>query len=155
MLRLPCLRYLLFLDYPSAEMNRKKPLSPPCPCGSGHELDACCGPIITEQHRASSAEALMRSRYSAFALGNDAWLLASWHPSTRPETRSDDDQPPLKWIGLTVKRHQATGADTAIVEFIARYRANGRAGCMHETSNFVCENGAWLYVDGELLSTHG
>ena len=134
-------------------MSRKKPLHSPCPCGSSRPFDACCGPIIAGQRTAPSAEALMRSRYSAFALGHDAWLLASWHPSTRPDTLSDGDQPPLKWIGLTVKRHEPTGSDTAIVEFIARYRANGRAGRLHETSSFTRENGEWLYVDGELHSS--
>lgn len=152
MVCLLCLRDLYFLDYPSAEMTRKKPLSHLCPCGSDRPFDDCCGPIIAGQRPAPSAEALMRSRYSAFALGDDAWLLASWHPSTKPDALASEDQAPLKWIGLSVKRHEQTGADTAIVEFVARYRANGRAGRLHETSNFRCENGEWLYVDGELHS---
>lgn len=133
-------------------MARKKPASLPCPCGSSRALADCCGPVIDGSVPAASAEVLMRSRYTAFALGREAWLRASWHPSTRPDSLSGDDRNPLKWIGLEVKRHERTGPDTAIVEFVARYRANGRAGHLHETSNFICENCAWLYVDGKLHS---
>lgn len=132
-------------------MVRKKP-SLPCPCGASRAFTECCGPILDGATSAASAEALMRSRYTAFALGREDWLLASWHPTTRPDALSGDDRNPLKWIGLEVKRHEQTGPDTAIVEFVARYRANGRSGRLHETSNFRCENCAWLYVDGELHS---
>ncbi len=121
-----------------------------CPCGSGLAFDHCCGPLLAGARRAPTAEALMRSRYTAFALGNAAYLLETWHPKTRPEALELDDTPPLKWIGLQVRRHQITGEDRAEVEFVARCRIGGRAERLHESSRFVREDGRWFYVDGEL-----
>jgi SEC-C motif-containing protein len=96
---------------------------------------------------APTAEALMRSRYSAFALENAAYLIATWHPSTRPA--KIDFTPGLEWLLLRVLATQTDG-DWATVEFIARSRANGQAGVLHEVSRFVREGGRWLYVDGEI-----
>ena len=87
----------------------------------------------------------MRSRYTAFVLGFEDYLLASWHPRTRP---LDFAGSPRRWLGLKVLPHEAGTADSAIVEFIARYKAGGRANELHETSRFVREGGRWLYVDG-------
>ncbi len=89
----------------------------------------------------------MRSRYSAFVLQDAAYLLATWHASTRPA--SLDFEPSAKWLGLDVRAHQAKGADTAEVEFVARYRVEGRAVRLHERSRFVREDGRWYYVDGD------
>ncbi len=89
----------------------------------------------------------MRSRYSAFVLLDAAHLLATWHASTRPASLEFD--PSAKWLGLEVRAHQATGADTAEVEFVARYRLEGRAVRLHERSRFVREDGRWFYVDGD------
>ena len=88
----------------------------------------------------------MRSRYSAYVLKLDDYLLATWHATTRP---TDLDDASTKWLGLDVKRHQQTGPDTAIVEFVARFRADGRGHRLHETSRFVREDGRWYYVDGD------
>ncbi len=129
-------------------MSAKHPL--PCPCQSGQPYDACCGAAHAGRRIPPTAEALMRSRYSAFALGLRDWLLATWHPSTRPASLTPDEQPAPKWIGLQVLRHEATGADSAIVEFVARCRVGGRASRLHETSRFVREDGHWFYVDGDL-----
>lgn len=125
--------------------------SPPtdCPCGSGQPLAACCG----RYHEgplaglAPTAEALMRSRYSAYVLDRLDYLLATWHPDTRP-ARLDPNEPGLRWLGLAVKRHVPIDADHATVEFVARSKWGGRAHRMHETSRFVREQGRWLYVDG-------
>lgn len=118
-----------------------------CPCGGGRYLE-CCGPLHDGQ-AAPDAEALMRSRYSAYAMGLADYLLASWHASTRPADLPPDE-PPLRWLGLDVKRHAAAG-DEAVVEFVARYRqGGGRAGRLQETSRFLRERGRWYYVDGEL-----
>ena len=119
-----------------------------CPCGSGHEENACCARLHAGE-AAVDAEALMRSRYTAFVQGNETYLLATWHPSTRPE-RLDLSKDAARWIGLTIRRQEVTGPDTACVEFVARYRINGRAHRLHETSRFVRENGHWLYVDGDI-----
>lgn len=96
----------------------------------------------------------MRSRYSAYVLKLEAYLRATWHPSTRPQRLDlDDDAAATKWLGLEVKRYEITGADSAIVEFVARYKLGGRAQRLHEVSRFVRENGQWYYMDGENSST--
>jgi SEC-C motif domain protein len=125
------------------------PMPPPpdCPCGSGRPLAACCGAYHAGALPAD-AEALMRSRYSAYVLGNENYLLATWHPDTRPESLDLDREPPTKWLGLAIKRHEATGAGQALVEFVARYKIGGRAHRLWETSRFALEQGRWWYVDG-------
>jgi SEC-C motif-containing protein len=92
----------------------------------------------------------MRSRYCAFALGLEDYLLASWHDSTRPPDLNLAEESGTKWLGLDIKRHQNIDAEHAIVEFVARYRIAGRAYRLHEISRFVCRDGRWLYVDGDL-----
>lgn len=93
----------------------------------------------------------MRSRYSAYVLKLDDYLLASWHPDTRPAALDlAAEQPPPKWLGLSVRRHETRG-DQATVEFVARWKSGGgRAQRLHETSRFVREDGRWYYVDGDL-----
>ena len=119
-----------------------------CPCGRGAYAH-CCGPLHAGAP-AADAEALMRSRYSAYALGLADYLLATWHPSTRPHALDLHSDPPLRWLGLDVKRHVPAG-DTAVVEFVARHRQGGsRAGRLHETSRFVHERQQWFYVDGDM-----
>lgn len=90
----------------------------------------------------------MRSRYSAYALKLEAYLLATWHPDTRPAALelSQDSE---KWIGLDILRHTPHSPDSATVEFVARCKVGGRAHRLHEISRFVRENGRWFYVDGE------
>jgi SEC-C motif-containing protein len=121
-----------------------------CPCGSGKAFADCCGRLIEGSESAASAEALMRSRYTAFALGNEPYLLSTWHASTRPAPLNLDEQPAPKWIDLKVLRHVQQDETHAIVGFIARYKVNGRAYKMQETSRFVKENGRWFYVDGDI-----
>lgn len=118
----------------------------PCPCG-GNDYSGCCG-RYHDGADAPDAEKLMRSRYSAYVLKLEAYLLATWHPDTRPETldlASDHN----KWLGLEVKSHQRQSDDHATVDFVARYKIAGRAYRLHEISRFVRENGHWLYLDGE------
>jgi len=90
----------------------------------------------------------MRSRYSAYALGLEEYLLATWHPSTRPRAVLDADNPP-RWIRLKVVSHH-TADDRATVHFVATCRIQGRAEHMEEVSRFVREGGRWFYVDGEV-----
>ncbi len=129
--------------------KNSNPRPSPCPCGRPATLAACCGRYIDGSAAAPTAEALMRSRYTAYTLRNTGYLLATWHVSTRPPTLELSDSP--RWLGLTVKQTTATGADTATVEFIARYRIGGRAQRLHEVSRFVREDGRWSYVDGDIL----
>lgn len=123
--------------------------NPACPCGSGHSYETCCRPLHLGAP-AASAEALMRARYSAYARGNAAYLLDSWHPSTRPPSLDPASPPPAPtWLGLQIRRHVPDG-DRAMVEFIARFRiGGGRAQRLHERSRFVRERGQWYYVDGD------
>ena len=146
----------------SAPRSALQPL--PCPCGRAHAqqqpmaYSACCGRFIDHYagHAAPDAEHLMRSRYSAFVRENAAYLQATWHPSTRPATL--DFEPGAKWLGLQVKAFKATGPDHAEVEFVARFRVQGRAVRLHERSRFVREAAdapdglaRWYYVDGDLF----
>lgn len=117
-----------------------------CPCGSLLAYAACCRPLHAGA-LPDSAVALMRSRYSAYVIGIESYLLASWHHSTRPPSVAPD--PSLRWLGLEVRRQIETGPDTAIVEFVARYRLAGRGGRLHEVSRFVREAGRWYYRDGK------
>lgn len=89
----------------------------------------------------------MRSRYSAYVLGLEEYLLNTWHPNTRPQTLNLK-QDRTQWLGLEVKRFEPND-EQAIVEFIARYKINGKAGKMHETSRFRRIANRWFYVDGE------
>lgn len=128
-----------------------------CPCGGGQPLERRCGRYLADfaGTPAPDAQALMRSRYTAFVLGNRDYLLATWHPDHRPAELQFE--PGLKWLGLEVRGAKSTGADTAEVEFVARSRAAGpaagagRASRLHERSRFVRDNGRWYYLDGDLL----
>jgi len=91
----------------------------------------------------------MRSRYSAFVLGDVPYLLRTWHSSQRPATL--ELEAGAKWLGLEIKQHRITGEDTAEVEFVARFRVGGKAVRQHERSRFVREDGRWFYVDGDVL----
>jgi len=128
----------------------KRPIAD-CPCGSGLAYPCCCGRYHAGPLRllAPSAEALMRSRYSAFALGLREYLLDTWHPATRPASL-ESDPPGLKWLGLQVRRHERIDDTHALVEFVARSKLAGRAHRLHETSRFVHEDGRWYYVGGDL-----
>ena len=127
-----------------------------CPCG-GPSYATCCGPFIDGSALAPSAETLMRSRYTAYTLRNDAYLRATWHPSTRPAAAIASDDESLQWLGLDVKSalrlrkrkvNENGDMEHDSVEFVARYKINGRAHRLHELSRFVREGGCWLYLDG-------
>ena len=111
---------------------------------------ACCGRYLKAGQSADTAEALMRSRYVAYVRGRADYLLQTWHPTTRPATLDLADEPG-GWLGLKVVRIEAGGPeDTAgIVEFVARYKVNGRAHRLHEISRFVREAGQWWYQDAQ------
>jgi len=123
-----------------------------CPCGSGEPYTSCCEPLhrgrVTGLTTAPTAERLMRSRFSAFAVGDAAYLLLSWHPSTRPATLDLD--PRLEWTKLDIlattagQEHDAEGT----VDFVAHFRdtTTRRPGSQHELSAFRREAGQWFYV---------
>lgn len=122
-----------------------------CPCGTNHPYSDCCGRYLDSNVIPATAETLMRSRYTAYTLLNEKYLLSTWHPSTRPQQLGLADDASGKWLGLQVKRHEQTDDTHAVVEFVARYKVGGRAQRMHEVSRFVREDGRWFYVDGDML----
>lgn len=119
-----------------------------CPCLSGNPLSKCCGPLLSGERSAVTAEQLMRSRFTAFALGDSAYLLRTWHPSTRPPTLELD--PEQRWYRLDVGRTIQGGLfdDEGIVSFRAFYRHPDGPGRQEEVSRFVKEDGQWFYLDG-------
>lgn len=119
----------------------------PCPCGAA-DYAVCCGRYHNGTP-AADAVTLMRSRYSAYVLKLESYLLDTWHPGTRPaalDLAADNS----KWLGLEVKQNTSESAARATVEFVARYRIGGRAYRLHEISHFVREEGRWFYVDGKI-----
>ena len=124
----------------------------PCPCGRPRSFAGCCGRYLADfdSSRAPAAEALMRSRYTAFFLSNRDYLLQTWHPQTRPP---DLELPPgVKWLGLDVRSSKQVDDRHAEVEFVARCREpGGRATRIHERSRFIKDNGRWFYLDGDTL----
>ena len=142
----------------NARMARSR--DPACPCRARETTPVryldCCGRwhegLVRGEH-APTPEALMRSRYSAYALAQGrgtghpsllAYLTKTWHPSTAP---GDLELGPMQWTGLEVLEREAS-EDAGVVEFVAHYKVDGRGGKLHEVSRFVREAGAWLYVDG-------
>lgn len=119
----------------------------PCPCGGGPYAD-CCEPFHEGRAEAPTAEALMRSRYSAFALGLGDYLWRTWHPRTRPERVSLDD---TVWTRLEIL-DVVDGAEAdreGVVEFAAHFRDGRRRGVLHERSRFERRGRRWLYLDGD------
>lgn len=126
----------------------------PCPCGQAAPYSRCCGRLHAAFEQsgaltAPDAQALMRSRYSAFVLDLTDYLRATWHPQTRPDTVAPNEAG-LRWLGLDVKRHAVQDDTHATVEFVARSKLGGRAYRLHEISRFECIDGVWLYKDGDL-----
>jgi SEC-C motif-containing protein len=114
-----------------------------CPCGSGLRYDQCCGRLHRGAALAQTPEELMRGRYSAYALREFEYVLATWHPRTRPDSISRGG---LTWTGLSV-----TGHGEGWVEFTAHYRADdGTVGSMSEHSLFELRAGRWFYVEGDV-----
>lgn len=118
-----------------------------CPCGSGKSLAACCG-VYHGGAAAPTAEALMRSRYSAYVLRDSAYLRDTWHLSTRPADLdiSKDETP---WQRLVIADLEKGGENDSegVVEFAAYFQG----GQLHERSRFIKEGGNWFYLDGEML----
>jgi SEC-C motif-containing protein len=124
----------------------------PCACGSGKGYAQCCGPFHAG-HPAPDAERLMRSRYSAYVLHLEDYLLATWHGSTRPAPGTLALHGGTRWLGLRVLNAEAAAGNRAWVEFIAKYKDGGfSAQRLHERSEFTLEDGRWYYLGGEFLT---
>ncbi len=124
-----------------------------CPCLSGLPLSECCAPLIDDTVAAPTAERLMRSRFTAFALGDVDYLLRSWHPTTRPASLELDAD--LRWYRLDILGRWKGGLlDTeGAVEFAAHYRSPRGNGEQRENSRFLRHDGAWRYL-AEVGSPH-
>lgn len=124
-----------------------------CYCKSNKPFDVCCKPIIEGSFNANTAEELMRSRYTAYAIGNVDYLLKSHYITTRPTKERNSILLWTKsviWVGLAiVSKSKGMANDThGYVEFKATYLENGVIQCIHENSYFKKEKGEWFYVDG-------
>lgn len=128
-----------------------------CPCNSDKEYDACCGPLIIGTQPAGTAEALMRSRYSAFAKGETGYITQTLHPEHREEY---DPQATKRWaynsewLKLEIVDTKDGGEDDreGTVEFIATYRRDGVIHNHHELGYFSRLKDVWYYVDGNLIT---
>ncbi|MFI7102404.1 YchJ family protein [Streptomyces sp. NPDC050161] len=121
----------------------------PCPCGRDASYRDCCAPFHQGRATAPTAERLMRSRYAAFAVGDPAYLLRTWHPSTRPAGLELDHG--RRWTGLEILGTTGGSAfhTEGTVEFRAHSTLRGHADTQYENSRFVREDGAWVYLDAD------
>ena len=125
-----------------------------CPCGSGHDLDACCGAIIGGAP-APTAEALMRSRYTAFVQGDIDHIEATHAPEVRGDfnrSAAESVANDAKWLGLEVRGITGGGAGDEIgeVEFATSFKRHGKEYVHHEIASFRREQGSWMYVEGRM-----
>jgi len=125
-----------------------------CPCGSGLFGVQCCFKFIDAEAVPASAEQLMRSRYTAYCLQNEVYILETWHVSTRPELCGLDKA--LLWKGLNVLDSSKKKGKFATVEFVASYEERAlsgkiETGQIHELSRFICDSERWFYLDGEAV----
>ncbi|NJN61178.1 MAG: YchJ family protein [Coleofasciculaceae cyanobacterium RL_1_1] len=133
------------------------PPSTPCPCGTGQPFADCCAPYLQGQHLAPTAEALMRSRYSAYCLKNIDYLIQTHHPTRRKSNSRRQITATVNgvtWLGLTVVATQAGQPEdqTGVVEFVAVYQEGLQAAQLHERSRFLSGNrvGGFIWM-GEML----
>ncbi len=127
-----------------------------CPCGGmprATQLADCCQPYVDGLINAPTAEHLMRSRYTAYALGRADYVLATWAPQTRPASLAIDppDTPhAVRWLDLVVHSHTQLTPTQAQVMFTARYREGGRGYRLKEHSRFLLIDDKWYYLDGDV-----
>jgi len=126
-------------------------MSKACYCGAAETFQECCEPIILQQQLATSAQQLMRSRFSAFYTQNEAWLNLSWDESTRPKSIQFEEN--LKWLDLSIINTSVSDEIHSTVEFEARYFKAGKVQAIHENSRFIKHDLQWLYIDGDYLKT--
>lgn len=137
----------------SPKPSSKQTATPACPCDSGLNYLDCCQPYHQGQP-APNALALMRSRYSAYALALPEYLLATWHPDSRPSSLDLSEEPAIKWLGLAIKLASPEQNNKATVEFVARYKVADKAYRLHELSDFIKLNQRWYYLSGKQPDEH-
>ncbi len=127
-----------------------------CPCGLEQTYEKCCAPFINGKALPPTAEALMRSRYSAFVKGAVDYIVESHHPDTRSEVNPEEIKSwsqHSKWLGLEIReKDKGAAADsTGQIEFVCRYEVDGQGLEHHELSDFKKEDGRWYFVDGKII----
>lgn len=129
-------------------------LDAPCPCGSGKCARECCAPLVFDGVVSKRPDAVMRSRYSAFVWKNDAYVGKSWHPQTRPDDVTVNDD--VRWLGLSVGMCRFLTPGQATVDFVARGQEvdTGKLFELSERSLFIRVKGVWLYYDGDADFTY-
>ncbi|NOX75624.1 MAG: hypothetical protein GXP17_03205 [Gammaproteobacteria bacterium] len=125
--------------------------TPHCPCGSDKNFEQCCGLYLSGKQFPPTAEALMRSRYTAYTRFDDIYLLDSWLPEHRPEDPSPSRDDGSTWTGLEILRTEAgqVGDTEGVVEFVAHCDVKGTPAQLHEVSRFSHDGKRWYYVDGD------
>ncbi|MEK7990789.1 MAG: YchJ family protein [Thiotrichaceae bacterium] len=128
----------------------KKKIVEICPCGNQQTYMQCCAPYHQGNKKPTTAEALMRSRYTAFVFELKDYLLVTWHSSTRPKQLQFE--PNTIWLGLKVKACEAGLQDDnqGMVSFVARYKIQGKAHRLIENSRFIKQQEQWFYVDADV-----
>jgi len=123
-----------------------------CPCHSGQPYETCCQPLHLGQP-SPTAERLMRSRYSAYALKMADYLQKSWYVSSRPHDLKQADLQGIRWLGLEILETHSIDSQHTNVVFKAKFRTSGqKTQVLHEKSYFILDNGHWYYVNGDMLS---
>ncbi len=126
-----------------------------CPCGSGLAFEACCENFLLEKAKPPTAQALMRSRYSAYAMGAVDYLFKTSGPKVRKEFDAENTKKwseSAEWPGIEILNEQGGGEadESAILEFIAHYSVNGTTFDHHESATFAKKNGGWIFMDGKI-----
>lgn len=139
---------------------KSTPAKSPCPCGSKNIFQKCCRPLLEGEVSATTAEQLMRSRYSAFVESNADYIAATCWPKTTNQAEMDELKENLQntqWRGLTVLLVEKGGVDDdkGVVEFRAKYTTKdepGKPRFLREKSSFIKRDNLWYYTEGEFRS---
>lgn len=124
-----------------------------CPCGSLHNYSDCCGAYIEGKQTASTAEQLMRSRYTAFVQENWTYIKDTMLGKALQQFTEQQSKSPTLWLGLDVLNSAEESIDKAQVEFIAKYLKNNNIQSIHEKSEFIRQQNRWFYIDGQHYPT--
>ena len=127
-----------------------------CPCGSGLPFESCCEPYLINAVKPKTATALMRSRYSAYALGSVDYLYQTSGPKVRKEFDAESSRKwaeSAKWTGIEVVSSEGGGEqdENGVVEFIAHYSVKETAFDHHERAEFAKIDGEWRFIDGKIF----
>lgn len=128
-----------------------------CPCGKGESIESCCGPYLSGEQIPDTAEALMRSRYSAFATGNVDYILATHDPDKSSEVDRSGTEAWAKnseWLGfeLVSAEKGLPGDDAGVIEFVAKYKLKGVTMAHRERAIFRKHRDRWVFVDGQMVN---